>query len=293
MNIFILAAGKGTRLEPLTNRTPKPLIPFLNKPMINYNLELFNYFKFNNFIINISHQKEKFKTFIPFIKNISIKYSFEEKLLGTGGGIKKASLYFEDSPTIVMNGDIFYDFNILSLVNDYKKENNPLAILVVKENKSGNITANNGVITSLRGKQSNNYKNSDKHYSFTGLHILSQEVISKIDEFCIIDTYIKLLNSNRILIFIDTQDSFWADLGTFDSYLKNSQYLISNYKKLNYLKGAISPKLFNLSSYNFITNSIVGKNIKLLDPTIIIKDSVIFDDFVQKEKKDIIDEILF
>ncbi len=235
-NIFILGAGLGTRLRPLTNNTPKPLIKLLNKEIINYNFELFYNKGYKDFIVNIAYKKEKFLDFIPILP-VNIKFSIEDSPLGTGGGVKNAKKLFNlKKDTIIMNGDIIYDFDIKDLINFYNKQNSPLTTMVLKPSNKGNVTARNNIITSIRGQKSNYFKESDKKYQFTGLHIISPDFINLIDDFCIIDTYIKNLNTNKLIAFIEDENLYWSDIGTIASYNKTTKYLKENYKQLKILK---------------------------------------------------------
>ena len=235
-NIFILGAGLGTRLRPLTENTPKPLIKLLNKEVINYNFELFYNYGYSDFIVNTAYKKEKFLDFMPSLP-VNVKYSNEDEPLGTGGGVKNAKKYFNlKKDTIIMNGDIIYDFDIKDLINFYNKLNSPLATMVLKPSGNGNVTARNNIITSIRGKKSNYFNENDKKYQFTGLHIISPDFLNDINEFCIIDTYIKKLNSNKLMAFIENNGAYWSDIGTIESYRNTSEYLKKNHRKLNILK---------------------------------------------------------
>ena len=234
-NIFILGAGLGTRLRPITNNTPKPLIKILNKEMINYNFELFYKENYNNFIVNIAYLKEKFMNFIPDL-DVNIKFSVEDEPLGTGGGVKFAKkLFKKDEDTIIMNGDIIYDFKISDLTNFYYKQQSPLATMVLKPSEDGNVSSRDGIITSIRGIKSKNFKDTDKKYQFTGLHIISPKFLDSIDDFCIIDTYIKYLDTNKIFAFIEDQNLYWSDIGKIDSYYDTTNYLVENHKNLKVL----------------------------------------------------------
>jgi mannose-1-phosphate guanylyltransferase/phosphomannomutase len=235
VNIFILGAGLGTRLRPITDTTPKPLIKLLNKEMINYNFELFYKNGYKDFIVNIAYLKEKFLDFIPILP-VNIKYSVEDKPLGTGGGVKYAKKLFNiKDDTIIMNGDIFYDFDMKELTNFYLMQNSPLAAMVLKPDSNGNVTVRNNIVTSIRGIKSNDFEKGDKKYLFTGLHIISPEFLNLINDFCIIDTYIKSLNTNKIFAYIEDNNNYWSDIGTIDSYNKTSKYLLENYRDLKVL----------------------------------------------------------
>jgi len=90
MKAFLLAAGKGTRLLPLTLTTPKCLVPVSNKPLIEYWFDLFSLYGINDVLINTSHLAEKVRKYISnSSKGLNIKLTYEESLLGSGGTVKK------------------------------------------------------------------------------------------------------------------------------------------------------------------------------------------------------------
>lgn len=91
MKAFLLAAGKGTRLQPLTNHTPKCLIPVNGRPLIEYWFDLFKIHGISEILINTSHLADKVRRYIAKadLKDLKIKITYEEELLGTGGTIKK------------------------------------------------------------------------------------------------------------------------------------------------------------------------------------------------------------
>ena len=116
MNAIILAAGRGERLRPITDHTPKPLISINGKSAIRKHLENLDKSNFSNVVINVSHLGSQIcKAFgTKFGKNISIYYSFEPKEpLETAGGIAFAEPWNKrNEPFLVLNGDIWSDWNV-------------------------------------------------------------------------------------------------------------------------------------------------------------------------------------
>ena len=119
MKAFLLAAGRGKRLKPLTNEIPKPLIDISGKPLIQYKLEALKEIGVRDVVINISYMKERFHEQYLNWKSLgmNIELSYEEDLLGTGGGIGKVIDFFNDQDFIVCSSDVSteYDLNNLHL----------------------------------------------------------------------------------------------------------------------------------------------------------------------------------
>jgi MurNAc alpha-1-phosphate uridylyltransferase len=105
---MVLAAGYGTRLKPLTDRVPKPLVPVAGRPMIDYALEKLQACGIRDIVINVSHLKEQLVAHLAARKNLAIQISEEAEPLETGGGLKKAQPLLGEEPVFVINSDILW-----------------------------------------------------------------------------------------------------------------------------------------------------------------------------------------
>jgi MurNAc alpha-1-phosphate uridylyltransferase len=105
---MVLAAGYGTRLKPLTDRMPKPLVPVAGKPMIEYALEKLKAYGIKEVIINVSHHKDQLIAWLNSYKDLTIRISEEAEPLETGGGLKKALSLLGCDPFFTINSDILW-----------------------------------------------------------------------------------------------------------------------------------------------------------------------------------------
>jgi N-acetyl-alpha-D-muramate 1-phosphate uridylyltransferase len=105
---MVLAAGYGTRLKPLTDRTPKPLVPVAGKPMIEYALDQLRAYGIEEIIINVSHLKEQLTAYVSNLRGLTIKISPETEPLETGGGLKNALPLLGHEPVFTINSDILW-----------------------------------------------------------------------------------------------------------------------------------------------------------------------------------------
>ena len=105
---MVLAAGYGTRLKPLTDRMPKPLIPVAGKPMIEYALDKLRAYGIEEVVINVSHLKDQLTAYLSACNNLTIKISEEAEPLETGGGLKKALPLLGNEPFFTINSDILW-----------------------------------------------------------------------------------------------------------------------------------------------------------------------------------------
>ena len=115
MKAMVLAAGFGTRLKPLTLAVPKPMIPVVNKPVMQYNIELLKKFGIKDLYANIHYFPEQLENYFGDGSHhgVKLRYSYEEELLGTAGGVKRMAeeLAKVDSTFLVMSSDALTDIN--------------------------------------------------------------------------------------------------------------------------------------------------------------------------------------
>ncbi|WKJ89362.1 nucleotidyltransferase family protein [Methylomonas montana] len=156
MKAMILAAGRGERMRPLTDRTPKPLLKAAGKTLIEYNIENLVAAGFTEIIINIAHLGTQIKDYCGDGKrwNASITYSDEgETALETAGGIANALPLLGDQPFLVLNADIVCDFPLHTL----RKPSTRLAHLVMIDNPphhpEGDFALNASGLLSEQGEQ--------------------------------------------------------------------------------------------------------------------------------------------
>ncbi len=240
MKAMILAAGLGTRLKPFTNNTPKALVPILDTPVIEHVILKLKDQGFNEIIINIHHFADQI---IDFIKSrnyfdIRIEFSDErEKLLDTGGAIKKASWFFDaHEPVLIHNADIISDVDLFSVYNHHIQKK-ALATLVVNERKTSRylfFDKNNnlkGWINEKDGKTvSSSVFNPLEHQklAFFGIHVLSGNAISLMkefpDKFSIIDFYLSMCDDYSVNAFI-ANDNYMVDVGKLDSLEKAEEFI--------------------------------------------------------------------
>jgi len=122
-NGFILAAGLGTRFRPLTLTTPKPLIPVLGKPSIEYSLEIMQRLAVKEVVINTYHLADKLQERLGDGKKwgIDIRYSVETELLGTAGGfVKGFSLFSKPDTTVILSADVITNAEVERVIESHR-----------------------------------------------------------------------------------------------------------------------------------------------------------------------------
>jgi NDP-sugar pyrophosphorylase family protein len=127
---FVLAAGLGTRLRPLTDELPKPLIPIFQKPLITFALDHLIAVGVNRFVINTHRHPELFQSFFATGEYAGFPTSLvhEPDLLETGGGIKNVESHFGSEPFLTYSGDILTDVDLQPLIHEHFRRRNDVTL---------------------------------------------------------------------------------------------------------------------------------------------------------------------
>ena len=224
MNIkygMILAAGLGKRMQPLTLKTPKPLLEIKNYTLLERAINLLISHGVQEISINVHYLPDQIKSFINRKKfKVKITISNEENLLlDTGGGVLKGTQNFGDNPFFVINPDTVWSKHYLtelkSLEAIYLKNNKPTLLLVNKKlsidpSFKGDFNLNNEKIS----------KDSENQFIFTGLQIINRSVFTneKSEVFSLNKVWNKLIKDKNLL-GLESNQKFYH-LNTSDMYRK-------------------------------------------------------------------------
>jgi MurNAc alpha-1-phosphate uridylyltransferase len=224
MNIkygMILAAGLGKRMQPLTLKTPKPLLEINNYTLLERAINLLISHGVQEISINVHYLPDQIKSFINRKKfKVKITISNEENLLlDTGGGVLKGTQNFGDNPFFVINPDTVWSKHYLtelkSLEVIYLKNNKPTLLLVNKKlsidpSFKGDFNLNNEKIS----------KDSENQFIFTGLQIINRSVFAneKSEVFSLNKVWNKLIKDKNLL-GLESNQKFYH-LNTSDMYRK-------------------------------------------------------------------------
>ena len=185
MKAFILAAGYGKRLEPLTKAVPKPMCPVANKPIMQYNIELLKKYGIRDLTANIHYFPEQVENYFGdgSAFGVNLKYSFEEELLGTAGGAKMMAASVKTNETfIVIASDILTDINLSRMIAYHKsrKALATIALVPVKDVSQYGVVLmdEKGKISDFQEKPSRDEARSD--LVNTGIYIFEPEILDVI-----------------------------------------------------------------------------------------------------------------
>ena len=139
MKAFLLAAGKGIRLKPLTDRIPKVMIPVAGKPILEYYVEQLAASGIREIFINLHHLPEKIKGYFQDGQKwgVHIKYSYEPEILGTAGAVKRLEKSLAREPFLVIYGDNFLQSDYADLIAHAERKNGIGTVAVFKKKDVG------------------------------------------------------------------------------------------------------------------------------------------------------------
>jgi MurNAc alpha-1-phosphate uridylyltransferase len=209
MHAMILAAGRGERLRPLTDNTPKPLLEAGNKKLIEHHLYALSAAGYSDVVINISHLGQHIIDALGDGSRyqLAIHYSDERNaVLETGGGIVKALPLLKSDPFLVINGDLWTDFDLSKL----PEKIDSLAHLVLVKNPEHHPQGD----FSLEGDRVIEKKNHQPSWTFSGIGIYSHELFKQCKEgrFPLAPLLRKHMVKEQVTGEI--YDGLWFDIGT-------------------------------------------------------------------------------
>lgn len=240
MKAMIFAAGLGSRLLSETLTKPKALVKVGNKTLLQHAIEKLTGCGITEIIINTHHFSEQVQHYIAENDfGIPIIISDEsEKLLDTGGGLKKARFLLSDtSPILIYNVDILTNINLSSVIS-YHQNSEALATVVVRKRETNRYLKfydDKRLVGWINNKTSETkialpeYFANSVEMAFSGIHVINPEIFDFMpneDKFSIIDLYLKLAKKHLIKGYFDESD-FWMDVGKPDQ-LKEARQLFAD-----------------------------------------------------------------
>jgi len=232
MKAMILAAGRGTRLLPLTEHMPKALLKVQQVPLLQHCIMYFKFFGINEIIINVHHLADRIVEFLAEHNNFGIRIEIsheKEELLDTGGGLLKARWFFDDGqPFFLATSDVITNLNLEQLYQ-FHLENRPLATLAVKNrtttrellfDEQYNLCGwHNNMTGEIRWKRQVDHF---KQIAFSTIHIIDPALFDLVTEtgaFSMTDLYLRLARDHTIKGF-EHNKSLWFECGRIENLEK-------------------------------------------------------------------------
>jgi len=212
---FILGAGLGTRLRPLTDVLPKPLVPLFHKPLAMWAVEACEAVGCERFAINTHHLPEKW---VGFGEARDVSFFHEPVLLETGGGLKNIEDWVEEGSLLIHNGDIFSSMDLGKLAEAHEASGDEVTLALRSEGKAKHIAlGEDGRVVDIRDMLGI----AEGSHVFSGIYCVKREFLARIpagQKVSVIPFFLELAEAGG-LGGVVLDEGEWMDLGDVESYL--------------------------------------------------------------------------
>lgn len=226
MKAVVMAGGLGTRLRPLTKAYPKPMTPFIDKPVLGHILALLKRHHISDVIITVQYLADQIQAHFGDGSSLGMRihYVIESEPLGTAGGVKQAQPFLDDDTFMVISGDLITDVN-LQPVLQFHQDKDAMATLVLKQvddplDYGTVITDETGRIRDYVEKPTPEQVISKTVN--TGIYILEPDILNCMEPDQIYDfseDIIPQLLQQQVPLYGYVVEGYWCDMGTIDDYV--------------------------------------------------------------------------
>jgi mannose-1-phosphate guanylyltransferase/phosphomannomutase len=308
MKAVVMAGGFGTRIQPLTHSRPKPMLPIINRPMMEETMLNLRDLGITEFIVLLYFKPEVIQNYFGDGSNfgMNITYVIPDNDYGTAGAVKLAQEHIGDENFIIISGDLVTDFDFKKIFDYHKDKKSKLTITLTSvENplEFGVVIANeNGTIEKFLEKPSWGEVFSDTIN--TGIYIIEPEILDYIpkgENFDFAKDLFPLLMKEGVELIAGHANGYWRDVGNPDSYREVHEDIMSRrvnfpirYKKTIYPDGVLyCDYSLNLGEgVEIIGNVILGDNVTIGARTK-LKNVVISDDVTIGEDSKISNSVIW
>jgi NDP-sugar pyrophosphorylase family protein len=240
---FVLAAGLGKRLRPLTDELPKPLIPIFQKPLITFALDHLIAAGVSKFVVNTHRLPGLFQDL--FLENSSpgksITLAHEQDLLETGGGIKNVEPFLGNEPFIAYSGDILTDVDLEPLIENHFRAKNDVTLGLRRNTGLGaGVVMRNSRIIAI----SNEFK-PDENFDYANVSVWNPEIFPRIparQKVSFIPILIKWMSQGGRIGGVVLDDGHWFNIGSRSEYLEVHRVISRERWKPGYVKASEWPQ---------------------------------------------------
>ena len=228
---MILAAGVGSRLDPLTSQIPKPLCPVLGKPVMDHIVTLCRKHGFTNLASNTHVMANKVSEYFKDINKtgVTLNLVYEKELTGVAGGIRSCRKYLTDDVILVIMSDALTDVDLSRLYETHINSKCEVTIGIKEVSDTSQygvvVTDKNNIVTSFQEKPKPEFAKSN--LANTGIYFFNKRILDEIPSFDEAPKYdiatdlFKKLTSKNIPLQAININSYWADIGTLKQYLQS------------------------------------------------------------------------
>lgn len=230
MKALIMAAGYGTRLEPLTLAVPKPMVPIVNLPTMQHNIELLKRHGFRDVIANIHYYPEQIQNYFGdgYKFGVNLSYSYEEDLLGTAGGVRRMAVDIGgiQDTFLVLSSDALTDINLKRIIAYHRQKKALMTIALAKVAEVSEfgvvIQDGDGRITGFQEKPAAEEAKSDLVNA--GIYVIEPEVLKMIPKgfYDFGKQLFPQLVDQGAALYGYPMVEYWSDVGGLEKYIQSS-----------------------------------------------------------------------
>ncbi len=222
---FVMGAGLGTRLRPLTDLCPKPLIPIFNKPLITFALDHLIANEVEGFIVNTHHCPEAFERLFGAgeYHGHPVELANEPVLLETGGGIKNVEQSLGKETFLVYSGDILTDVALAPLIEEHFARGNDVTLALRATGLAAGVVCRDGRVTEIRGADE-----APGDYDFANISIWNAGIFSRIasgEKISFIPILKQWIKEGGRVGGVVLNEGQWWNIGTRDAYLEIHRWI--------------------------------------------------------------------
>ena len=247
---FVLAAGLGTRLRPLTDDLPKPLIPIFQKPLITFALDHLIAAGVQSFVINTHRLPNLFHEFFwgNSYQGHSVTLAHEPDLLETGGGIKNVENILRNEPFMVYSGDILTDVALEPLITEHFRAGNDVTLGLRRNTGLGaGVVMRDGRIVEISTKS-----NPKENFDYANISVWNPEIFARIPakrKISFIPILIDWINQGGTIGGLALDDGNWFNIGSRKEYLDVHRAISNKHWRPAYVKTREWPETVAKSAY--------------------------------------------
>jgi mannose-1-phosphate guanylyltransferase/mannose-1-phosphate guanylyltransferase/phosphomannomutase len=220
---MVLAAGLGTRLRPLTYEVTKPMVPVLDRPVMEHIVDLLDLHGFEEVIANLHYFPDSIREHF----GDRMEYRFEPELLGTAGGVRACAEFFGDEPFLVISGDALTDIDLTALAARHRETGGiaTLAVKQVSDTREFGVVLHDrdGRITGFQEKPSPDEALSD--LGNCGIYVFDPKIFDYFPDRDFVDwanDVFPVLLENDVPFYIHEVREYWNDIGSLGELRKGT-----------------------------------------------------------------------
>lgn len=283
MKAVILAGGFGTRLRPITFTKPKPMVPLVNKPVIEHVVDYLVSYGLNDIVVTTTFLSEMITNHFRYREDVHLSYPTEPTPLGTAGSVKNAGLDLEEEPFVVIQSDNITDLNLRGLIDFHYAAGGLITIALTHVEDPWHYgiaqLEGDGCISRFHEKPARGKCFSN--LASTGIYVVEPKALEFVpdrvafdfakDLFHLLQT--KNKGHGKIYGYELNADNFWADVGQPEGYMKAMEWMLKKAKRDVYIGENVE-----INSSGIIGPAVIGDSVLLDENCTVGPNAVLFED---------------